>query len=450
MSATTFPSAVGGRSQVGTFAPFNQDVILSRTEFQPAVQWVKPLWWLAALLAALAMLGPFAIDTYLPAFDSIGKSLGATPFQMQQTLSGYLLGFSVMMLLHGALSDAIGRRPVILGGLTVFALASLICASANHVGVLIAGRVLQGMSCGAGMVVGRAIVRDLFVAVQAQRLMSQITLFFGIAPAIAPVIGGWLLVLIGWRSIFWFMMTAAIMLCVLAWVTLPETLPRESRQPFTLAPLGRGYRSVLSDPRFLLLTIASGVPFNAMFIFILSAPTLLGKHLGLPPTQFFWLFIFCISGIMGGGLDQRTSGRAPSAGTAGRDRLHHHARRSSVQCALAPVLPTHAGKCDRAGFSDRLWLVAAHTLHHTDGSRPFSEETRHGLLAPGLLCRALERDHCRYRCAGGDGQRRRAGGGFRHAGFRRFGELDALLSGEEDICVQQPMKLENVSLSEWL
>ena len=312
MSATTFPSAVGGRSQVGTFAPFNQDVILSRTEFQPAVQWVKPLWWLAALLAALAMLGPFAIDTYLPAFDSIGKSLGATPFQMQQTLSGYLLGFSVMMLLHGALSDAIGRRPVILGGLTVFALASLICASANHVGVLIAGRVLQGMSCGAGMVVGRAIVRDLFVAVQAQRLMSQITLFFGIAPAIAPVIGGWLLVLIGWRSIVWFMMTAAIMLCVLAWVTLPATLPRESRQPFTLAPLGRGYRSVLSDPRFLLLTIASGVPFNAMFIFILSAPTLLGKHLGLPPTQFFWLFIFCISGIMGGAWTSgRLAGRLP-------------------------------------------------------------------------------------------------------------------------------------------
>ena len=283
---------------------------MNKTEFQPAVRWVKPLWSLAALLASLATLGPFAIDTYLPAFSSISNSLGATPFQMQQTLSAYLIGFSVMMLLHGALSDSFGRRPVILGGLAMFALASLICSAANHIGVLIAGRVLQGMSCGAGIVVSRAIVRDLFAAVQAQRLMSQITLFFGIAPAIAPIIGGWLLVLTGWRSIFWFMMTAAILLCVLAWITLPETLPRESRQPFSPAPLMRGYWSVLSEPRFMLLTIASGVPFSAVFIFILSAPNLLGKHLGLPPTQFFWLFVSCISGIMGGAwVSGRVAGR---------------------------------------------------------------------------------------------------------------------------------------------
>ena len=273
---------------------------MNKTEFQPAVRWVKPLWLLAALLASLATLGPFAIDTYLPAFNSISNSLGATPFQMQQTLSAYLIGFSVMMLLHGALSDSFGRRPIILGGLVVFALASLVCSAANHIGVLIAGRALQGMGCGAGFVVSRAIVRDLFAAVQAQRLMSQITLFFGIAPAIAPIIGGWLLVLSGWRSIFWFMMTAALFLLVLAWITLPETLPRESRQPFSVASLMRGYWSVLSDPRFMLLTIASGVPFSAVFIFILSAPTLLGKHLGLPPTQFFWLFVSCVSGIMGG------------------------------------------------------------------------------------------------------------------------------------------------------
>ncbi len=288
---------------------------MSGTEFQPAVRWVKPLWSLAALLAALATLGPFAIDTYLPAFDGISKSLGATPFQMQQTLSAYLLGFSVMMLLHGALSDSFGRQPVILGGLAVFAFASMICAVASHIGVLIAGRALQGMSCGAGIVVSRAIVRDLFVAVQAQRLMSQIMLFFGIAPAIAPIIGGWLLVLIGWRSIFWFMMTVALLLCALAWLTLPETLPRESRQPFSPAPLVRGYWSVVGDSRFLLLAIASGVPFSAVFIFILSAPALLGKHLGLPPTQFFWLFVFCISGIMGGAW---TSGRL--AGRIRRER----------------------------------------------------------------------------------------------------------------------------------
>ena len=404
----------------------NQDFILNRTEFQPAVRWVKPLWWLAALLAALATLGPFAIDTYLPAFDSISKSLGATPFQMQQTLSAYLLGFSVMMLLHGALSDSFGRRPVILGGLAVFALASLICAFADHVGVLIAGRALQGMSCGAGIVVGRAIVRDLFIAVQAQRLMSQITLFFGIAPAIAPIIGGWLLVLIGWRSIFWFMMTVALLLCALAWITLPETLPRERRQSFAPAPLARGYWSVLSDSRFLLLTIASGVPFSAVFIFILSAPTLLGKHLGLPPTQFFWLFVFCISGIMGGAW---TSGRL--AGRIPRERQIRIGFTIVLSVAAANVLwhlffPPTPVKRDRTGLPDRLRLVAAHALHHADGARPFPHEARPGLLAAGLLCRALECGHRRHHRAGGDGQRRRTGSGFRHAGFRRFGELDAL------------------------
>lgn len=303
------------------------------TTFQPAVHWVKPLWWLAALLAALATLGPFAIDTYLPAFNSISVSLVATPFQMQQTLSAYLIGFSVMMLLHGALSDSFGRRPVILGGLGVFALASLICGIANHIGVLIAGRVLQGMSCGAGIVVGRAIVRDLFDSVQAQRLMSQITLFFGIAPAVAPIIGGWLLTLIGWRSIFWFMMTVAIVLCILAWITLPETLPMERRQSFALAPLARAYWSVLSDSRFLLLTIASGVPFSAVFIFILSAPTLLGEHLSLPPTQFFWLFVFCISGIMGGAW---TSGRL--AGRIPRERQIRIGFSITLSIAVANVL----------------------------------------------------------------------------------------------------------------
>jgi MFS transporter, DHA1 family, multidrug resistance protein len=309
-------SKLPGRYMVTTlkqgYEYINRGFLLNETVFQPAAHWVKPRWWLAALLAALAMLGPFAIDTYLPAFNSISASLVATPFQMQQTLSAYLLGFSMMMLLHGALSDSFGRRPVILGGLGVFALASLICGVADHVGVLIAGRVLQGMSCGAGIVVGRAIVRDLFDAVQAQRLMSQITLFFGIAPAIAPIIGGWLLALVGWRSIFWFMMAVAIVLFALAWITLPETLPVERRQSFAPAPLAQGYWSVLSDPRFLLLTVASGVPFSGVFIFILSSPTLLGEHLGLPPTQFFWLFVSCISGIMGGAWTSgRLAGRIP-------------------------------------------------------------------------------------------------------------------------------------------
>ena len=268
--------------------------------------WQRPIWVLAALLATLSTLGPFSIDTYLPAFEGIEHDLGTGPLQMQQTLSGYLMGFSVMMLFHGALSDSFGRRRVVFGGLLVFTIASVICATSTHIGTLIGGRIVQGMSCGAGMVVGRAIVRDLFSAADAQRLMSQITLFFGIAPALAPIIGGWMFTLSGWRAIFWFLTLVPAALLVLTWRALPETLPPEKRQPFALRPLTRAYLNVLGDPRFLLLTIASGIPFNAMFIFVMAAPTFLGHHLGFAPTQFFWLFLATISGIMGGAW---TSGR---------------------------------------------------------------------------------------------------------------------------------------------
>ena len=152
--------------------------------------WKAPRWAMAVLLAVLGMLGPFSIDTYIPAFSAIAHSLNATPVQMQQTLSAYLFGFAFMNLFHGALSDSLGRRPVILGGLLLFTLASLGCALSQTVGQLIFFRALQGLSTGAGVVVSRAVVRDMFPPSEAQRVMSQITIFFGIAPALAPVIGG--------------------------------------------------------------------------------------------------------------------------------------------------------------------------------------------------------------------------------------------------------------------
>src|SRR5688572_17295586 len=120
--------------------------------------WRGQRWSLAVLLACLGMLGPFSIDTYLPAFTGIARSLGATPVQMQQTLSAYLFGFAVMNLFHGALSDSFGRRPVVLGGLAIFTLASAGCALSDHIGLLVLFRALQGMSAGAGIVVSRAVI----------------------------------------------------------------------------------------------------------------------------------------------------------------------------------------------------------------------------------------------------------------------------------------------------
>ena len=275
--------------------------------------WRHPRWALAALLACLGSLGPFSIDTYLPAFSGIAQSLGATPAQMQQTLSAYLFGFALMNLFHGALSDSFGRRPVVLVGLALFTLASLGCALSETIGQLITFRALQGMSAGAGVVVSRAIIRDMFPPEEAQRVMSQVTIFFGVAPAIAPMLGGFLFVHLGWHSIFWLLVAIGLLLLVLMARLLPESLQTAARQPFAFKPLMHAYAELVRNPRFMLLVVASGVPFNGMFLYVLSAPEWLGTHLGLGPTQFFWFFGLTIAGIMSGAYcSGRLAGRMPA------------------------------------------------------------------------------------------------------------------------------------------
>lgn len=262
--------------------------------------WTAPRWALAALLALLGMLGPFSIDTYIPAFAGIAQNLGATPVEMQQTLSAYLFGFAFMNLFHGALADSFGRRPVVLGGIAVFTLASAGCALSESIGSLVFFRALQGLSSGAGMVVSRAVIRDMFPPEQAQKVMSQVTIYFGVAPAVAPIIGGWLFVHLGWHSIFWFLTGVGVLLFTANWKLLPETLHVSQRQPFNARNLLRGYWQLGASARFLLLALASGVPFNGMFLYVLAAPAFLGDHMRLAPTQFFWFFLLTIGGIMAG------------------------------------------------------------------------------------------------------------------------------------------------------
>jgi MFS transporter, DHA1 family, multidrug resistance protein len=287
-----------------------------------ATLWRGPRWTLAFLLACLGMLGPFAIDTYLPAFSGIAQSIGATPAQMQQTLSAYLLGFAVMNLFHGSISDSLGRKPVVLSGVAVFTIASVGCAMAGHITTLVFWRGVQGLSAGAGMVVSRAIIRDLYPPDEAQRVMSQVTLFFGIAPAIAPLIGGLIFVHAGWHEIFWFLAAIGAALWLGIWRFLPETLHPEERQIFSLRNLARGYRQLIVEPRFLALALASGIPFNGMFLYVLASPVFLGEHLKLQPTQFFWLFVMTIAGIMAGAW---TSGRL-----AGTKALRHQVQQGFV------------------------------------------------------------------------------------------------------------------------
>ena len=274
--------------------------------------WRAPRWALAVLLALLGMLGPFSIDTYLPAFSGIARSLGATPAEMQQTLSAYLFGFAFMNLFHGALSDSLGRRPVVLWGIAVFTLASAGCAMSQSIGQLVFFRALQGLSTGAGIVVSRAVIRDMFAPAQAQKVMSQVTIYFGVAPAVAPLIGGWLFVHLDWHSIFWFLTLVGAALWAANYKLLPETLHLSHRQPFEVKHLMRGYWQLGSNPRFLLLALASGIPFNGMFLYVLSAPAFLGEHLQLAPTEFFWLFLLTSAGIMmGAWRSGRMAGRLP-------------------------------------------------------------------------------------------------------------------------------------------
>ena len=267
---------------------------------------------IAVLLAAMAMIGPFAIDTYLPSLHDIGESLGATPLEVQQTLTAYLSMFSLMSLWHGAISDAVGRRRVVLVSLTIFMFAcaaSTFAARIEHLWLL---RGVQGLSAGAGVIVSRAIVRDLFQGPAAQRLMSHITMMFAIAPAIAPVIGGYLQSGFGWRSIFVFMALMAAALLFACWRRLPETLPVERRQSLHPAYLLRSYWRIMSSPLFLAASLSMTCLFAGFFIYIMSAPEFLIGHLGLPETAFLWLFGPAMSGMVTGAwLSGKAAGRLP-------------------------------------------------------------------------------------------------------------------------------------------
>ena len=292
--------------------------------------WPAPRWALAVLLACLGMLGPFSIDTYLPAFTGIAAAIGATPVEMQQTLSAYLFGFAIMNLFHGALSDCFGRRPVVLWGLAVFTLASVGCAMSQHIGALVFFRAVQGMSAGAGIVISRAVIRDMFPPADAQRVMSQVTIYFGVAPAVAPMVGGFLFVHADWHAIFWFLVAVGVVLWVANYKLLPETLHLSQRQPFNVRNLMHGYREMGWSARFMMLALASGIPFNGMFLYVLSAPVFLGEHLHLEPGQFFWFFMITIAGIMGGAW---TSGRL-----AGRIKPQHQIRHGFLIMLLVSLL----------------------------------------------------------------------------------------------------------------
>jgi DHA1 family bicyclomycin/chloramphenicol resistance-like MFS transporter len=252
---------------------------------------------LAALLAGLAMFGPFTIDAFFPAFHAIAEELQASPLQMQQTISLYLLGYALMALLHGPLSDAYGRRRIILHGVIAFTLASIGCALARNIETLLLFRFLQGCSTGAGMIVGRALVRDLYQGAEAQRVMAMISMFFGIAPAIAPVIGALIFTVSNWHAVFLFLVGYGLVLWLLCLRLLPETHPSSARSVFRPLPLMRTYVGIVRDWRFLLLVVAASGNFGSQFLYISSAPNYVERFLGLGSFGYAWFFLPMIGGM---------------------------------------------------------------------------------------------------------------------------------------------------------
>jgi MFS transporter, DHA1 family, multidrug resistance protein len=264
---------------------------------------------LVYVLASLAALAPFAIDTYLPAFHAMGSDLGASDLHIQQSLAVYLFPYAVMTLWHGAISDEIGRIATIKWGLSIFVLASIGCAFAPNVETLWFFRALQGASGGAGNTVARAMVRDLFEGAQAQRVMATIQILFGIAPAVAPIIGGFLLGF-HWQAIFIFLAIYAAISLWAAVTFLPETMPPEKRLKFTAHNVIKSYKTIFGDVEFAKLCIASGANFSAFFVYVLASPIFLGKLLGLTPQQYGYLFIPTVTGmVLGSYLARRAAGK---------------------------------------------------------------------------------------------------------------------------------------------
>ena len=271
---------------------------------------LPPQWLLLTILAGLGMVGPFSIDTMFPAFAQMAVDLDTSPLALQQLISVYLLSFAVMSLFHGPLSDALGRKPVIMVGSALFVLSSLACALAPSLGWLLVGRALQGLSAGAGQIISRAMVRDIFTGERAQKVMAQIAMIFGLAPALAPIVGGWLLTHGNWRGIFWFLTGIGVLLLVLVGFFLPETHPSTERTPLRVGPLFRSLWSVWTDPGGRRLALTAMINFAGMFVYISAAPMIVVNLLGKGEQDFWMLFVPLISSmVIGSWASGRLAGR---------------------------------------------------------------------------------------------------------------------------------------------
>jgi len=258
---------------------------------------VMTKWHLTVLVSLLTMIGPFTIDTYLPAFASMEQDLNVTRALMTQTLGAYIMAFGASTLVWGALTDAIGRKPVILMSIGGYVVASLACAVASNYDHFLLFRILQGVAVGGALIAGRAMVRDVLDTQEAQKVMAQAMMLFSASPVVAPLFGGFLHEIFGWRSIFWFLVIYGGAVFIYAAIMVKESLDINNRSSIRIKQVTSVYIRTLKDPHYIRLVLIFTACFSSFFVFIAGAPTVIFDMLKLDVTSFYVLFIPIVSGI---------------------------------------------------------------------------------------------------------------------------------------------------------
>jgi MFS transporter, DHA1 family, multidrug resistance protein len=253
---------------------------------------------LVLLIGALSAFAPLSIDMYLPGLPAIAKDLGASPAEAQLTLTACLIGLALGQLVAGPLSDTYGRRRPLLAGLALYTLASLLCALAPSIWLFVVLRVLQGLGGAAGIVIARAVVRDHYAGSAAARFFALTMLVNGLAPILAPVIGGQLLLVTTWQGIFVVLGVIGAALFLFAALRLAESLPPERRRSGRLADVARSYRGLLLDRGFMSYVLAAALAFAAMFAYISASPFVLEDLFGQSPQAFSLFFALNALGIV--------------------------------------------------------------------------------------------------------------------------------------------------------
>ncbi|HMA57773.1 MAG TPA: multidrug effflux MFS transporter [Pseudolabrys sp.] len=255
---------------------------------------------LTALLAALSAVGPLTTDMYLPSLPDIARQLDASTAQVQLTISAYLIGFAVGQILYGPISDRHGRKPVLLGAIALYCVASLACALSNSIEMLIVARAFQALGGSGGIVLTRAIVRDIYSGAHAGRELSLIGSVMALAPVLAPILGGLIQTGFGWRATFLTLVAAGLAGSAIVWSLLPETLSTRAAEPVSIASVLRSYRVVARNRAYLAYLAITSASYAGLFAWISGSAFVLQDLYGLAPFDFGVAFALGSIGYMTG------------------------------------------------------------------------------------------------------------------------------------------------------